>query len=281
MTTHDSAPASTGIEDRGREVLLDGSTPDTNTAANAKQLRFHPLAGVFPLMEGEEFDALVADIKANGLRDQIILYHGMILDGRNRYRACLAAGWTPAAIDNMSCEYGRTRLLEDDAEAAAYVISANIHRRHLTAEDKRNAIAQLVAAQPAKSDRELAKQAGVSHPTIAKARRTAEATGKALPVDKRVGADGKARKLPAKKKDADSKVRKAAQRKPTKRQLERDERDRRFKEETDRVVAILIERLGRDGLVLVAAALQVLRRPRSRQRYLSTDRGHARRRASV
>jgi hypothetical protein len=60
-------------------------------------------------------------------------------------------------------------------------------------------LAKLVAAQPEKSDRQLAKQAGVSHPTIAKARRAAEATGKALPVDKRVGADGKPRKQPANK----------------------------------------------------------------------------------
>jgi len=67
---------------------------------------------------------------------------------------------------------------------------------------------------------------------------------------KRVGKNGKVRKLPAKKKDADSKVRKAAQRKLTKRQLEQQERDRRAREEADRVVAILIERLRRDGLVL-------------------------------
>jgi hypothetical protein len=62
------------------------------------KFEFHPLANVFPLIEGAEFDELVADIKANGLNQCIELYEGKILDGRNRYRACLAAGVEPLAV---------------------------------------------------------------------------------------------------------------------------------------------------------------------------------------
>jgi hypothetical protein len=54
-----------------------------------------------------------------------------------------------------------------------------------------------VAADPRKSDRAIAEQIGVSHPTVAKARKKAT-TGKDFPVDKRTGRDGKARKMPSK-----------------------------------------------------------------------------------
>jgi len=60
------------------------------------ELKFHPLANIFPLIEGTEFDDLVADIKVNGLHDPIVIHNDLILDGRNRYRACLAAGVDPA-----------------------------------------------------------------------------------------------------------------------------------------------------------------------------------------
>jgi hypothetical protein len=154
-------------------------------------LQFHPLADIFPLMEGAEFDELVADIKKRGQQARIVLKDGMILDGRNRYRACLAAGIEPM----FACQAYSDRI----TDPVAFVVAANIRRRHLKPEDKIKILAQLVAAKPERSDRRLAKETGVSHPTIAKARRAAEATGKALPVDKRTGADGKARRRPATK----------------------------------------------------------------------------------
>jgi ParB-like chromosome segregation protein Spo0J len=150
-------------------------------------LKFHPLADIFPLMEGVEFDELVADIKAHGLHEEIVLFDGMILDGRNRYRACLAA-------DVAAITYNADKYISDPA---TYVVSANLHRRHLTQDQRRALIAKLVKAQPEKSDRQIAKTANVDHKTVASVRSEIEERGEIPHVEMRT--DSKGRKQPTKK----------------------------------------------------------------------------------
>jgi hypothetical protein len=151
-------------------------------------LKFHPLADIFPLMKGRKFDALVADIKTHGLREPIMLYQGKVLDGRNRYHAYLKAFGT-SIVDCEPC----TTFEGDDAAALAFVVSKNFYRRHLTAEQRRKVLIDLVAAQPGKSDRAIGREAGVDHKQIGRARRKGESTGAIDPVDKRKGADGRTR----------------------------------------------------------------------------------------
>ncbi|MGH7139552.1 MAG: hypothetical protein ACREHD_27720 [Pirellulales bacterium] len=89
----------------------------------------HPAATLFPLMEGAELDQLVADLRDNGLREEIVLYEGRVLDGRNRLRACELAGVKPRFVEWDGC-----------GSPLAFVLSRNLHRRHL-AESQRAIIA--------------------------------------------------------------------------------------------------------------------------------------------
>ncbi|GEM_PF-2549330 len=84
-------------------------------------IKFHEIADLFPLLEGSDLDALVADIKANGLWEPIWTLDGKILDGRNRARACELAHVEP-----------RFRSYTGD-DPLAFVISMNLARRHLDA----------------------------------------------------------------------------------------------------------------------------------------------------
>jgi ParB-like chromosome segregation protein Spo0J len=165
---------------------------------------FHPLADLFPLMEGTELDALAADIKANGLHKCIALYKGKIIDGRNRYRALQRLGFEPDESYFLEAHRaGSQSALRDDDEARAYVISKNIHRRHLTPEQKRDLLVELVKASPDKSNRQIAKTAKVDHKTVGAARAKLEGRGEIPHVETRT--DTKGRKQPAKKKTGGAK----------------------------------------------------------------------------
>lgn len=84
------------------------------------KFELHPLCALFPRMSGAEYEALKEDIRVNGLRHPIITHNGMILDGGNRYQACMDLGIKP-----MMTEYTGGNLV-------TYVLSANFFRRHLS-----------------------------------------------------------------------------------------------------------------------------------------------------
>lgn len=80
---------------------------------------FHEAANIFPMMEGQGYKDLVSDIAVNGLQVPIVLHEEKILDGRNRYRACLELGLLPEFV-----------YYEGD-NPFSYVVSLNLKRRHL------------------------------------------------------------------------------------------------------------------------------------------------------
>lgn len=142
-------------------------------------MEFHEIANMFPLMEGAEFDALVADIRKNGLLEPIWIYEDKILDGRNRHKACQLAGIKPQFV----------RYTKGDP--LAFVVSKNVHRRHLnesqlaviaeklkkSSQSQRAVIAARIANMPAhRPENKSANSPTFSQPDAAKIFNVSERT---------------------------------------------------------------------------------------------------------
>jgi hypothetical protein len=140
-------------------------------------VEFHPYAEIFPLIDDADFDQLADDIKAHGLREPIWTYEGQILDGRNRFMACAAAKVNP-----QFRQYTGT-------DALAFVLSLNVHRRHLTESQRAMAAAKIATlskgsnqhtARAASSQSEAAAAMHVSTDSVQRARKVIEKGSKAL-----------------------------------------------------------------------------------------------------
>src|SRR6266567_5982900 len=90
------------------------------------RMDFHDVANIFPMMGDEEFTALVADVKVNGLLTPVWTYQGKIIDGRNRYKACMQLGIEPQFREWKG----------DDAGLLSFILSLNLQRRHLSSSQK-------------------------------------------------------------------------------------------------------------------------------------------------
>lgn len=134
------------------------------------ELLQHPLSAAFPAMSEADQEALRDDIEANGQRDRGVVFEGMVLDGWHRYQACRALG-----IAFKFDEF-------DGKDPVSFVLSRNLHRRHLTASQRAAAVVAATNWRPhgdqksrsaAAADRttaEMAKVAEVSTRTIENAK---------------------------------------------------------------------------------------------------------------
>ena len=152
-------------------------------AVNARMtkpaLRAHPIAELVPYMTTDQYGALLDDIREHGLRTPIVMYEGMVLDGRNRARA-----WYDI-YDNW--DVPSTEFKGTVEEAIAFVRSHNIKRRHLKPSQIAYYEAQAAAfsnpqhGRPKKNSRisptqrQIAKEAGVDIETIALAAKAVKA----------------------------------------------------------------------------------------------------------
>jgi hypothetical protein len=187
-------------------------------------LLVHPAAELFPMMSDAEQVELGEDIKKNGLSHPIAIiekavpradgsYHVsdprqiIVVDGRNRLDAMEAVGLDVIGKDGQLVDHiERIEIDTDEVDPVTYVISANIRRRHLTAEQKRDLLVKLIKATPEKSDRQIARAVKASPTTVGTLRTEMEARGEVSKLDTRI--DAKGIKQPARKKDGEARPRK-------------------------------------------------------------------------
>lgn len=102
-----------------------------------KQYPIHPIANLFPMMEEKEIESLTLDIKENGLQEPIVTFGGYIVDGRNRFQACLKSDVKPVfqAFEEMKTSDGKLFVVSDD-NLRNFVFARNLHRRHLSKDQK-------------------------------------------------------------------------------------------------------------------------------------------------
>ena len=158
-------------------------------------LPIHPAADLFPLMTEQELAELAKDIEANGLLEKIDLYRDRktkqykVLEGRNRLDALERLG--REIVDNDPAIFRQIGRHQRSFDPFGYVCSKNLHRRHLTGEQKREIAAKLLAANPSRSNRQIAGQLGVSHHTVRSVRAEQEARGQIAHVDTVIDTKGR------------------------------------------------------------------------------------------
>jgi hypothetical protein len=119
------------------------------------ELMPHAAANIFPQMNRADYEGLKNDVMSNGLREKIVIYQGQILDGRNRYRACTEAGIEP---DFRQYE---------GHDPIAFVLSVNLHRRHLRPGQRAMIAAELTTSKHG-GDRSKAQNCALTHAQAAR-----------------------------------------------------------------------------------------------------------------
>jgi hypothetical protein len=194
-------------------------------------LAVHPAAELLPRPSRDELLVLGEDIKASGLHYQVAIFNATaeaegrgyskkgdqfsLLDGISRLDAMeevglefdlvLCAGRGSAnwllRTDDVLLHDGFPPVMIVCSDPYGFVLSANLRRRHLTAEQRRELVAKLIKAAPERSDRQIAEQAQSNRTTVGEIRRELEASGDVSIIDTRIDSQG--REQPARKRKDD------------------------------------------------------------------------------
>jgi hypothetical protein len=110
---------------KGAEAIRKAKAEAASTAD-----KLHPAVTWLPELSESEYQELRDDIKARGLREPILIKSGYIIDGRHRLKACRELG-----IEPTFKEYTGSDIL-------AEILSRNLLRRHLTADQRAMLVAK-------------------------------------------------------------------------------------------------------------------------------------------
>lgn len=134
----------------------------------------HPFADLFPMIEGDEWEAFKKDIAANGVLHKVVLYDDKILDGRNRYKATEELG--------VDCPFE----LYTGTDPLGYVVSNNLRHRHLN-DTQRASIAAEIANLPVGANQHTVKEGKqVCAPSVKKAAKIMNVTPRAVTSAKKI-----------------------------------------------------------------------------------------------
>ena len=134
------------------------------------KLKRHPLSALFAQYDLDQADLenLAIDMTENGQQNPIALLDGKVLDGWNRYQACLIGKLEPITFDY------------EGGDPWKYVVSQNIARRHMTPQQiaavyllKRNG--ESVPNGTKQTVREVAQELGVGRGTAERISKVAKA----------------------------------------------------------------------------------------------------------
>ncbi|MDQ3455544.1 MAG: ParB N-terminal domain-containing protein, partial [Actinomycetota bacterium] len=138
---------------------------------------------LMPPLSAAEYAERRADIEAHGVQVPIIVdEHGRVIDGHHRQQIAQALG--------LPCPW-TTVTSYTDTELRDMSLRLNLHRRHLTSEQKRAALAASIMADPGLSDRQHAARVGASPTTAGDVRRDMQNAGDVSTLDTRTDSTGR------------------------------------------------------------------------------------------
>ena len=119
------------VHTEARGVAADGSAvANSYKLRGSRRARAHPAAKVFPLLKDDGIDLLAEDIKDKCLQSAVAIQKTkdgdyLVLDGRNRLRACELVGVEPDV-----------RHVGPRVDPVKFIVSANLQRRHQSASQR-------------------------------------------------------------------------------------------------------------------------------------------------